>query len=50
MSNNEIKLEKSVNETKAELENIIATVLQAANTKAKNMFVFSGTNVRTTPF
>ena len=25
-------------------------VLQAANTKAKNMFVFSGTNVRTTPF
>ncbi|SVE46761.1 uncharacterized protein METZ01_LOCUS499615, partial [marine metagenome] len=35
---------------KAELENIISTVLQAANTKAKNMFIFAGTNVRTTPF
>ncbi|SVA70625.1 uncharacterized protein METZ01_LOCUS123479 [marine metagenome] len=35
---------------KAELQNIISTVLQAANTKAKNMFIFSGTNVRTTPF
>ena len=35
---------------KAELENIISMVLQAANTKAKNMFIFAGTNVRTTPF
>lgn len=35
---------------KAELQNIISIVLQAANTKAKSMFVFSGTNVKTTPF
>jgi flagellar hook-associated protein 3 FlgL len=35
---------------KTELENIISTVFQEANAKVKNMFVFSGTNVKTTPF
>lgn len=35
---------------RAELEKIIATVFQAANTKVKNLFIFSGTNTRTTPF
>ena len=35
---------------KTELENIISSVFQAANTKVKNMFVFSGTDIRTTPF
>jgi len=35
---------------KTELENIISSVLQAANIKAKNMYIFSGTNVGTTPF
>jgi flagellar hook-associated protein 3 FlgL len=33
-----------------ELESIISSVVQAANTKVKNMFVFSGTDIRTTPF
>ncbi len=35
---------------KAELEGIISTVLQAANTKIKNMYVFSGTDIKKTPF
>ena len=35
---------------KIELENLISSVVQAANTKVKNMFVFSGTDIRTTPF
>ena len=35
---------------KNELDNIISTVFQEANAKVKNMFVFSGTNVKTTPF
>ena len=35
---------------KIELENIISSVVQAANTKVKNMFVFSGTDIRNTPF
>jgi flagellar hook-associated protein 3 FlgL len=33
-----------------ELESIISSVMQAANTKVKNMFIFSGTDIRTTPF
>lgn len=35
---------------KSELDNIISAVFQEANAKVKNMFVFSGTNVKTTPF
>jgi len=35
---------------KTELDNILSSVVQAANIKAKNMFIFSGTNVGTTPF
>jgi len=35
---------------KNELDNIISAVFQEANAKVKNMFVFSGTNVKTTPF
>ena len=35
---------------KTELDNIISKVLQDANTKVKNMYIFSGTNVNTTPF
>ena len=35
---------------KTELDNIIAKVLQDANTKVKKMYIFSGTNVNTTPF
>ena len=35
---------------KTELDNIISKVLQDANTKVKNMYIFSGTNVTTTPF
>ena len=35
---------------KTELDNIISKVLQDANTKVKNMYIFSGTDVNTTPF
>ena len=35
---------------KTELDNIISKVLQDASTKVKNMYIFSGTNVNTTPF
>ena len=35
---------------KTELDNIIAKVLQDANTKVKDMYIFSGTDVNTTPF
>ncbi|MCL0045993.1 flagellar hook-associated protein FlgL [Nitrospinaceae bacterium] len=35
---------------KTELDNIISKVLQEANTKVKNMYIFSGTDVNTTPF
>ena len=35
---------------RTELESIISSVVDAANTKVKNMFIFSGTNTRTTPF
>ena len=35
---------------KIELDNIISKVLQDASTKVKNMYIFSGTNVNTTPF
>jgi len=35
---------------KTELDNIISKVLQDANTKVKNMYIFSGTKVNTTPF
>ena len=35
---------------KTELDNIISTVLQEANAKVKNMYIFSGTDVNTTPF
>lgn len=35
---------------KTELDNIISKVLQDANAKVKNMHIFSGTNVNTTPF
>ena len=35
---------------KTELDNIISKVLQDANTKVKKMYIFSGTNVNTTPF
>ncbi|KMP10836.1 hypothetical protein UR09_03360 [Candidatus Nitromaritima sp. SCGC AAA799-A02] len=34
----------------AELDKIISSVFQAANTKVKNLFLFSGTKTRTTPF
>jgi len=35
---------------KTELDNIISKVLQDANTKVKKMYIFSGTDVNTTPF
>lgn len=35
---------------KTELDNIISKVLQDANTKVRNMYIFSGTDVNTTPF
>ncbi|MBT6600818.1 MAG: flagellar hook-associated protein FlgL [Nitrospina sp.] len=35
---------------KVELNNIISSVFQQANAKVKNMFVFSGTDSKTTPF
>jgi len=35
---------------KTELDNIISKVLQDANTKVKDMYIFSGTDVNTTPF
>jgi len=35
---------------KTELDNIISKVLQEANTKVKNMYIFSGTDINTTPF
>jgi len=35
---------------KSELDNIISIVLQEANTKVKDMHIFSGTDVNTTPF
>ena len=35
---------------KIELDNIISKVLQDANIKVKNMYIFSGTDVNTTPF
>ncbi len=33
-----------------EVDNILSQVLQSGNTKVKNLFVFSGTDTRTTPF
>jgi len=33
-----------------EVDNILSQVLQSGNTKVKNLFVFSGTKTRTTPF
>ena len=35
---------------KTELDNIISKVLQDANTKVKNMYIFSGSDVNTNPF
>jgi len=35
---------------RTELQSIISSVVDAANTKVKNMYVFSGTETRTTPF